>query len=447
MIFSSIKHNHYKKFLGRLPKFSQDINDISIIFRPKDFYRVLLKEILSAKKRIYILALYLENDEVGQSILSALYQAKKNFPKLEINIFVDWHRAQRQKIGSKSTNTNQNWYLDFAIKNKEILIPIYGVPVHKKEIFGIFHLKGFIIDDTLLYSGVNINNVYFHYKDVYRYDRYVCIKNSNLAHSMLSWIDKNLKSSLAVTRFDINKKISKKNIRHFRNTLRIKKYECDIYAKNTELSITPLIGLGKSNFLNKTINNLIMSTEKKITICTPYFNLPSILISNISFLLKKGIKVEFIVGDKTASDFYTADNEPFKIISALPYFYEINLRHFIYRFQCYINKTLIIRLWKKEKNSFHLKGMWIDKQWLLMTSNNFNLRSWRLDLENAILIHDPLEELAIQRSKELSYIRNYTHELNNIKDLENISDYPIKIRKFLQRLYRIHAHRIIRRIL
>ena len=49
---------------------------------------------------------------------------------------------------------------------------------------------------------------------------------------------------------------------------------------------------------------------------------------NIIQLLREGKKVEIIVGDKTANDFYIPEDEPFKIIGALPYLYEINLRRF-----------------------------------------------------------------------------------------------------------------------
>ncbi|WP_239506552.1 phospholipase D-like domain-containing protein, partial [Enterobacter hormaechei] len=77
-----------------------------------------------------------------------------------------------------------------------------------------------------------------------------------------------------------------------------------------------------------------------------------------------------------------------------PYLYEINLRRFLSRLQRYIDTgQLIVRLWKDGDNSYHLKGMWVDEEWQLITGNNLNPRAWRLDLENAILIHDPKQEL------------------------------------------------------
>ncbi|STV80938.1 CDP-diacylglycerol--serine O-phosphatidyltransferase [Klebsiella pneumoniae] len=47
--------------------------------------------------------------------------------------------------------------------------------------------------------------------------------------------------------------------------------------------------------------------------------------------------MEIIVGDKTANDFYIPEDQPFKIIGALPYLYEINLRRFLSRLQYYVS--------------------------------------------------------------------------------------------------------------
>ena len=61
-------------------------------------------------------------------------------------------------------------------------------------------------------------------------------------------------------------------------------------ASNEELSVTPLVGLGKSSLLNKTIFHLMPCAEHKLTICTPYFNLPAVLVRNIIQLLRDGKK-------------------------------------------------------------------------------------------------------------------------------------------------------------
>ena len=172
------------------------------------------------------------------------------------------------------------------------------------------------------------------------------------------------------------------------------------------------------------------------------------LVRNIIQLLRDGKKVEIIVGDKTANDFYIPEDQPFKIIGALPYLYEINLRRFLSRLQYYVNTDqLVVRLWKDGDNSYHLKGMWVDNEWMLLTGNNLNPRAWRLDLENAILIHDPKQQLASLRQRELAEIRTHTTVVKHYRDLQSIADYPVKVRKLIRRLRRIRIDRLISRIL
>ena len=57
-------------------------------------------------------------------------------------------------------------------------------------------------------------------------------------------------------------------------------------------------------------------------ICTPYFNFPRTLRSKLARLLEQGKRVEIIVGDKVANDFYIPPAQPFKMAGALPYLYK-----------------------------------------------------------------------------------------------------------------------------
>lgn len=59
----------------------------------------------------------------------------------------------------------------------------------------------------------------------------------------------------------------------------------------------------------------------------------------------------------------------------------------------------MVRLWKDDDNTYHLKGMWVDDKWMLLTGNNLNPRARRLDLENAILIHDLSRSLPLSGKK------------------------------------------------
>ncbi|MEC5344737.1 CDP-diacylglycerol--serine O-phosphatidyltransferase, partial [Brenneria populi] len=406
----------------------------------------------NARKRVYLVALYLEHDDGGMGVLSAVYEAKRQHPELDALILVDWHRAQRGRIGAAAENTNADWYCDMAEKHADTQCPIYGVPVNTREALGVLHLKGFIIDDTVIYSGASLNDVYLHQHDKYRYDRYQVIHNPILADTMAQYIQRLLSASAVhrLDRPDRPKSLEIKNeTRQFRQSLRTTAYHTpDSGDVNDRLTVTPLVGLGKKSPLNKTIHHLMYCTNDRLVMCTPYFNLPALLVRNIIRLLREGKKIEIIIGDKTANDFYIPQDQPFKIIGALPYLYEINLRRFLIRLQRYIdNRQLVVRLWKDGDNSFHLKGMWVDDEWQLLTGNNLNPRAWRLDLENAILIHDPKKVLLAQRLQELESIKEHTHVVANYTELESIAQYPVKVRKLIRRLRRIRIDRLISRIL
>jgi CDP-diacylglycerol--serine O-phosphatidyltransferase len=451
-MLSKFKRNKHQQHLAQLPKLSQSVDDVETLFSPADFREALLQKIASASHRICIVALYLEQDDGGNGILSALYEAKKKRPEIEATILVDWHRAQRGRIGVAATNTNADWYHRLSEQFPDVDIPVYGVPVNTREALGVLHFKGFIIDDCVIYSGASLNDVYLHQHDKYRYDRYQVIGNQQLADVMYAWVNQYLVRGRAVHRLDTPHRPKspeiKNDIRLFRQELRDATFHFQGNADNDRLSVTPLVGLGKSSLLNKTIFHLMPCTEQKLVICTPYFNLPAVLVRNIIQLLRDGKQVEIIVGDKTANDFYIPEDQPFKIIGALPYLYEINLRRFLSRLQYYVNNgKLIVRLWKDEDNSYHLKGMWVDDEWMLLTGNNLNPRAWRLDLENAILIHDPKQELAPLRLRELELIRTHTTVVQHYRDLQSIAEYPVKVRKLIRRLRRIRIDRLISRIL
>ncbi|AEW44395.1 phosphatidylserine synthase (CDP-diacylglycerol-serine O-phosphatidyltransferase) [Serratia symbiotica str. 'Cinara cedri'] len=453
MILSKFKNNKHQQYLAQLPKIPQQLANIDTLYAPLDFRATILSSIANATQRIYMVALYMDNDDAGHEILNALYRAKQLRPKLEILILVDWHRAQRGRIGVTATNTNANWYCSMTNKHKQnISIPIYGAPINTREALGVLHLKGFIFDDTLLYSGASINNVYLHKHKKYRYDRYQLIKNQILVETMINYIHHHLLTAVAVQRLDYNDRPKNTNfknkIRQFRFSLRRASYQFQDQASNNELAVTPLVGLGKLSILNTTIHHLMASANQKLTLCTPYFNLPARLMNNIIYLLRRGKQVEIIVGDKTANDFFYSRRPAISNNRCIALSYEINLRRFLSQRQRYIDTgQLIVRLWKNGDNSFHLKGISIDEDWQLITGNNLNPRAWRLDLENAILIHDPKKEMRAQKHKELDCIRTYTTIIGNYLELESIHQYPIQVRKLIRRLRRISIDKLINHIL
>ena len=427
---------------------------VQTLLTSADFRTVLLAKIAAAAHRIYLCSLYLQNDEAGAEVLQALYAAKAARPELDIVVTVDWHRAQRGLIGAAKSGGNAAWYQELS-KQRGHAVPIYGVPVQTRELFGVLHLKGFVIDDQVIYSGASLNNVYLHKQDKYRHDRYLLIQNKVLADSMVKFIREHLLSSAAVHRLDMPEVPTTRSIRgeikQLRSKLKAARYDRDVAEQEPDkhgLSVTPLVGLGKNNPLNNVICQLLAASKTQITICTPYFNFPSPVAREISGALKRGVRICIIVGDKTANDFFIPPEEPFKVISALPYLYEVKLRHFAKSHQAEISsKQLQLRLWKDGDNTYHLKGMWIDEDYALVTGNNLNPRAFRLDLENALLIHDPKHELQQQRAVELNSILEKTKVISDYRELQETADYPESVRKLLGGLGGTRLDRLAYRVL
>lgn len=139
-----------------------------------------------------------------------------------MRVLVDWHRAQRGRIGAAASNTNADWYCRMAQENPGVNVPVYGVPINTREALGVLHFKGFIIDDSVLYSGASLNDVYLHQHDKYRYDRYHLIRNRKMSDIMFEWVTQNIMNGRGVNRLDdVNRPKSpeiKNDIRLFRGS-------------------------------------------------------------------------------------------------------------------------------------------------------------------------------------------------------------------------------------
>ncbi|MBY5920378.1 CDP-diacylglycerol--serine O-phosphatidyltransferase [Ferrimonas balearica] len=440
-------------WLAGLASQSLSPEQVEIITDTRCYRERLLQLIASARHRIYIAALYLQEDAAGREVLHALYQAKQQRPELDVQVLVDFHRAQRGLIGKGPQVGNDQFYRDTAAEYPDVSIGIYGVPVKNREWAGVLHLKGFVIDDTVVYSGASINDVYMGVGERYRYDRYHLIHNAQLADSMLAFIRDELIASPAVVSLlhapVPSAKVLRREIKAFKHHLSRARYQLPKGDDDSDLRVIPLLGLGRQgNLLNRTIVRLLKSAEREAFICTPYFNLPSQLTQTIGRLLKQGVRVTIVVGDKTANDFYIKPDEPFSPVGGLPYLYEQNLKRFAKRHQRAIDSGLLnLQLWWHNDNSYHLKGIQVDDDAYLLTGNNLNPRAWALDLENGLLITDPEARLKDRFDEERACILEHTKRVENFQDLESVDDYPTPVAKLLKRLNRVKADLLLKRLL
>jgi len=396
--------------LAGLPGYAIAPESIRVLPDAKAYRACLLEQIRSASRRIVIVALYLQQDEAGQEVLDALYQAKAARPGLEITIVVDWFRARRGLLGAGRQPGNAAWY-QAQRQQHGLDIVIHGVPVQTRELFGVLHLKGSIIDDCVIYTGASLNNVYLHRFDRYRLDRYHLFHAPALADAMVDLV-RRLLHHTATPRLDLPAPPATRSlrgdIRRLRARLRRMKYEAPAAGAGQGLRVIPLLGVGRGNPLNRALCALLAAARTQVIISTPYFNPPRLLMRELDAALARGVRVELIVGDRTANDFYIAPGEPFSASGALPYLYEDNLRTFARRRQAAIaSGQLQVRIWNDPGHTFHAKGVWVDQRYSMLTGNNLNPRGFNLDLENGLLIDDPHGQWLAPREAELSDLRRH----------------------------------------
>ncbi|CAM5252518.1 CDP-diacylglycerol--serine O-phosphatidyltransferase [Rhodanobacter lindaniclasticus] len=436
-----------------LPHFAVPAGAIDVLSDPAAFRQTLLRLIAQAERRIVIVALYLQDDDGGREVLDALYAAKARQSALEISVFVDWHRAQRGLIGKQKSEGNAGMYREYAARLGPG-VAIHGVPVQTRELFGVLHLKGFVIDDAVLYSGASLNDVYLARHGRYRLDRYHLLHHRGLADAMAAFVQRHLLGSEAVRRLNVagvpSTKALQPAIRELRQDLQRATYPVpDGALQDGEVAVTPLLGFGRSgNTLDDALLALLRGTRQRLILLTPYFNLPKPVRNVLGQLLRRGCTIDIMVGDKTANDFWIPPDQPFKTIGLLPYLYENNLRRFARTHRRQIDSgQLNLHLWRDGDNSYHLKGLFIDDDIAVLTGHNLNPRAWSLDLENALLLRDPEKLLQAKHQVEWVALKRNATRLADYHALESPRRYPAEVRKLLRRLKRVRLDRLVNRLL
>ncbi len=436
-----------------LPAFAVPAQAITCLPDPVAFRQTLLELIAQATRRIVIVTLYLQDDDAGREVLEALYAARVRRPELQISVFVDWHRARRGLIGSRKSDGNAGMYRAYAQRLGDG-VAIHGVPVQNRELFGVLHLKGFVIDDALLYSGASINDVYLARHGRYRLDRYHLLRHAGLAESMVEFMQRHIDGNPAVRLLNAANAPTARglqpDIRQFRQQLQQAAYSVPPgTAGPHEVAVTPLLGFGRTgNTLDAVLLALLRGTRERVILLTPYFNLPRPVRLVLGQLLRRGCRIDIMVGDKTASDFFIPPGQPFTTIGLLPYLYENNLRRFARAHRRQIDDgQLNLYLWRDGDNSYHLKGLFVDDDVAVLTGHNLNPRAWSLDLENALLLRDPARLLQGQHQAEWAALRQHATRLSDYRALESPGQYPEAVRKQLKRLNRTRLDRLLNRLL
>lgn len=435
--------------LAALPAFAVPADAITALPDPAVMRETLLRLIAAAERRIVVVALYLQDDDAGREVLDALYAAKMRCPALRITVYVDWHRARRGLIGDKHSEGNAGMYREYARRLGDG-VEIRGVPVQSRELLGVLHLKGWVIDDAVLYTGASVNDVYLARHGRYRLDRYHLLRDRALADELAGFVDRQFAASPAVPRFGPGALPATRElqgaIRELRQGLQTANYAAVGAARQPgTIAVTPLVGLGRhANALNAVVLDLLAEARERVVLLTPYFNLPRPVRVAVGHALRRGCRIDIMVGDKTANDFYIPPERPFTTIGVLPYLYENNLRRYARAHARQIESgQLNLWLWRDGDNTYHLKGVLVDDHTALLTGHNLNPRAWSLDLENGLLLRDPEHQLQPMHEAEWIALRRHATRLTDYRALQSQRQYPPDVRRLLRRMSRVRLDRLV----
>jgi CDP-diacylglycerol---glycerol-3-phosphate 3-phosphatidyltransferase len=180
------------------PLESEHIQDAFAATTPAQFHALLCQKIRSATRRVLLASLYVGPAACStacpreKDLLDAL-QVAANKPTVQVQILLDKNRALRPvptALEEGTTTSAQAVYgalqgqqlgglglgqLAEPHKNNLFLFSVlptslqYWLPNPYNEVAGVFHIKVYVIDDTLILSGANLSEEYF----VDRHDRYL----------------------------------------------------------------------------------------------------------------------------------------------------------------------------------------------------------------------------------------------------------------------------------
>ena len=163
----------------QVPFFFLKNKEIGVINSAVEFYTVLIKGIRESKHRINLSSLYIGTGPMEKFMLNEIVKASNKNQHLTVNLIVDANRGSRRSPEGESCftmfrkmmeeavypqNMNLHFFQHNSLARNSFLAPTYMT----RETQGVFHLKHYIFDQTVILTGANLSEEYF----TTRYDRY-----------------------------------------------------------------------------------------------------------------------------------------------------------------------------------------------------------------------------------------------------------------------------------
>lgn len=371
-IFSQIV---YFARVKNLPMIPFNAEDATFIRSPNDFYQSVADGVRSAKRRIFLSALYLGTDHKEAALVQELANKLDTNPSITVRINLDANRATRQNSNGQSSHTIledlmyrgrfQLKLIDTS-KASQGYIAIWIDRYKKlKEIFSTYHTKALVFDDNVILTGANLSHIYFDN----RQDRYLLIENTKL---LANYINDLLTRVANARPYLVLSKIASDHHRYFFSMHpEVQSY---FQIPRHDSYIIPLLQHKKSALtdLDDFLEYLkwILPPKATVHLSSGYFN-PCFDLKLHSVLAPS----------EAANGFYNGSG----LLRFVPNLYDAIMERY-----ARLNPNCCVKTFDRENWSFHAKGLWVenldDVYIHLIGSSNFNCRSSKRDFETQFLI-------------------------------------------------------------
>ncbi|ORX85210.1 hypothetical protein BCR32DRAFT_200222 [Anaeromyces robustus] len=437
----------FKPIYNESAVFSVDSSKIEIIKQPTDYYNKIKEQILQAKHRVVLTALYIGIDQVD--LVQTLHKALSENKSLRVTILFDCLRGTRTSHSGESSVTLVaplvTAYPDRVevalYHTPELTKPLKMLlPQRFNEIIGLFHAKIVIGDDNLILAGANLSTEYF----VNRQDRYVFFGG---ATSLSDYF-----YDLALTLTKISYQLAPHhtlipsgpdpttNPLQFRQTAfhALDTFLTNWYArtqplrnnnkvkrsklsKNTDTIVIPMLQMKQLHIEeNERLMEIIMRIIdensdywKNIFITSGYLN----FTTEFKNLLNEAhANVDILCAAPQANSFYKNPGISGYIPAVYTYF-ERQVHDET------SNKDLKVHEYIRPGWTYHAKGLWASYKnektgellpnVTILGSTNFGRRSMKRDVEAQVLLITDNKKLQKEIAKEIDNLLNYTVIVNN----------------------------------
>lgn len=462
------------------PLQSQHVNEAFEAPTPEKFHSLLCDKIRHAKKRVLLASLYVGPAASPiatpreQDLLGALQVAAAN-PSVQVNILLDKNRALRpvplsaevdapttssaqavsnalQEEDSSTTNNNNNLFL-FSVLPASLQ---YFLPNPFNELAGVFHMKVYIIDDSLILSGANLSEEYF----VDRHDRYLHITEggAGLVDFYVDFVQtlcdhSEIYESEKEKKLPIRKPTTRSELLEALNRLMTTSNGNDDFLTNDDKTVAvvvPTFQAPDSFFSDSKVKRrFLLDTEISKALLQTAFAEDSSSIVRLSsaylnptdaflHLLADFQNVEFLTAGRISHGFAPKKKAGNKGKDWIPSVFETLSRN-----ACQYLKAANLFYYERPGWTFHAKGLWLESKASLSAaicgSGNFGARSENLDMEsNLVFILPPDSPMQQPLQVEWTSMLKYTQPLEVVasgsKEVAEIStrDQPASLSWSLQ---------------